>query len=398
MAEEKLQNGTTFKWQDEIQNIYYNCAKAGSFYGPVQLHMVLKKYDPKCRLKDVISWIRNQETYNVHRGRRDRFERRKLVRLRPYETLSMDLVFIQDLAKYNSNFSYILTIICQFSNKAWAYPLKNKTQAEVSKHLDSLFAEHDGEIVNINSDKGIEFCLDKLYDKYHINHYSVKSLLKSCHVENFNRTLQNRLYRAMTANSTLRWITLLDSIVKSYNETPSSRLYGFSPNQSLIPANAEYLRQKFREEREKLTEKYKNFKSDLVVGSSVYVVKPKTKFMRGYKANFEDKVRKITACLPTCPPTFKVQGLHRSFYRNELSLTGIDDFVGKKPCYYISKERLAGGRQLRSQNKSGQIKEYLIKSYTEPEFEKWVTDQDLQKLKDEKLLCYADIRGESESV
>jgi hypothetical protein len=192
----------------------------------------------------------------------------------------------------------------------------------------------------------------------------------------------------MTANSTLRWLDYLDDIIESYNNTPIKRLYNFTPNEAIISPQKEFLKEKFRQERELLDKKYAKRKSDIKVGDHVRVVKPKVTFSRGYKATFFDKVRKVVKILPTAPPTYLVSGLERSYYRSELAPT-CEPTNDRETFYYISKERSVGGRELRSKAKIGQEKEYLIKSYN-TEFEEWVTESELQKLKDDKLLCNID--------
>ena len=193
----------------------------------------------------------------------------------------------------------------------------------------------------------------------------------------------------MTANSTLKWVIYLNDIVKSYNNTPIRRLNNFSPNEATVSPSKEFLKQKFKEEREHMYEKYKNG-SDLKVNDFVRVVKPKTVFSRGYKASFYDKVRKITKVLATAPPTFKILGLQRSYYRAELAPT-CESTVEKEKFYYITKERKIGGRQLRSGEKIGQEKQFLIKSYSDLDFEKWVDEQEIKKLHHDKLLCNFDL-------
>ena len=383
---EKVLPGPNFDWKKEIKHVYYTCKEPGSYYGPVKLYSVLKKKDRSCTLSEVKKWMEKQDVYNLHRSRKGRFERRKLVRLRPFETLSADIVFLQDLAKYNSNYSYILTVICLFSNKAWSFPLKRKTKIETSEALEKIFNELQGDVDNFFVDQGVEFDLD-IYEKYNINKYSVKSPLKSCHVENFNKILENRLFRAMTANSSLRWLNYLDEIIDSYNNTPIKRLYNFSPNEAIISPNKEYLKEKFKHERALMHQKYAKRKIDIKVGDFVRTVKPKSTFSRGYKVTFFDKVRKLTKILPTAPPTFRVSGLERSYYRSELAPT-CEPSVEKEQHYYISKDRCVGGRELRSKVKVGQEKEFLIKSYNDKNFEEWISEHELQRLDNDKLLCH----------
>ena len=266
-----------------------------------------------------------------------------------------------------------------FSNKAWCYPLKQKTKEETKKALITLFDELDGQIQNFFVDQGQEFELPDVYEKYHINKYSVKSPLKSCHIENFNRILENRIYRVLTANCTLKWLIYLSDIVDSYNSTPTRRLYGLSPNQAVLSPHTEFLQQKFLEEHEAMKAKYKDRRIDIKEGMLVHVVKPKTKFQRGYKPMFYEQPRKVTKILETYPPTFRIAGHNRSFYRAELAPTTAVT-IEKPKSFYILKERKVGGRQLRSKTVSGQIKQYLIKSYTDIGFEEWVDEKEVRRL------------------
>ena len=153
---EKVENGSNFKWEDEIKRIYYTTKEAGSYSNSLILYKILKKKDTSCTLKKVREWLRKQSVYNLHRFRKLKFERRKIVRLRPYETLTSDIIFLQDLSKYNSRFAYILTIVCLFSNKAWAFPMKKKTKKSTLEGLEKVFIELEGEVMNVWTDDGSE--------------------------------------------------------------------------------------------------------------------------------------------------------------------------------------------------------------------------------------------------
>ena len=100
------EDGSTFSWKDKIEEMYYTAKNAGSFCGPAKLHSVLKKMDPSCTLQRVKEWIQNQETYNVHRARKLKFERRKMVRLRPYETTSYASIQREDPKIYGTTFFF----------------------------------------------------------------------------------------------------------------------------------------------------------------------------------------------------------------------------------------------------------------------------------------------------
>ena len=389
MAQARPLNGSVFDWKNEISNIFYNTKEAGSYYGPLKLYNVLRQQDSSCRLNDVVKWIQSQESYNIHRSKITKFERRQVVRLRPYETLTGDVVFLQDLSSHNSNYSYILTVLCIFSNKAWAYPLKKKTQQEVKVCLQGLFTELEGQIDNWWVDGGNEFDLD-IYDQFNINKYSVLSPLHGCKIECFNKILENRIFRYMTANTTLRWVDNLNDLIGSYNETPSVRLYNLSPNECLLSPNKEFLKQKFKEERDARVSNHKKKKTDLKPGSFVYVAKTKFKFSRGYKPSFNSKVHKITQVLNTFPVTYRVSGLPRSYYRNELAVTTNEVIELNEKIYFIVEVRSVGDKTLRSGVISSGKKEYLIKSHLDKDYQEWVNETVLNELEDGKLLSNFD--------
>ena len=62
----------------------------------------------------------------------------------------------------------------------------------------------------------------------------------------------------------------------------------------------------------------------------------------------------------------------------------------QKDFYYIVKDCSIGDRVLRSNIKTGQQKEYLIKSYGDLEFQNWVGKSEILKLKNEGLLSNID--------
>ena len=85
------------------------------------------------------------------------------------------------------------------------------------------------------------------------------------------------------------------------------------------------------------------------------------------------------------PPTIRVSGVKRSLYRAEVAPT--TEATTERPrSFYILKERKVGGRQLRSQKLSGQTYQYLIKSYTNPDFEDWVDETEVRRLEKNNVL------------
>jgi transposase InsO family protein len=144
----------------------------------------------------VEEWLPGEDTYMLHKPVRKRFPRN------PYTVTNLDDVWELDwadlaaLAKYNSNYKYLLNVIDIFSRYSWSVPLKHKTGRSFVAALAILF--HDRKPNTIQSDKGTEFVNTtvKQYLKcegvqFHTTH---NPNIKGAVIERFNRTLKTRMY------------------------------------------------------------------------------------------------------------------------------------------------------------------------------------------------------------
>jgi transposase InsO family protein len=86
---------------------------------------------------------------------------RKTFSRNPYTVINLDntretdLTELSALAKYNSNYKYLLNVIDVFSRYAWSVPLKHKTGRSVATALATIFQDRKPYIMK--SDKGTEF-------------------------------------------------------------------------------------------------------------------------------------------------------------------------------------------------------------------------------------------------
>ena len=198
--------------------------------------------------------------------------------------------------------------------------MKNKSKAETEAAMRSIIEENNGKsCYKLWTDEGKEWLsLQDFYDEFEIERYSTKSPLKSVMIERFNSTLEQLLYKAMTAKNTRKWIDLLPTVMKTYNNRVSSVLHGLTPNEAHLKKNEGYLRKKFFEENEKHKEKFKNKPSQFSPGDKVRIVKKRGVFSRGYEPISENEIRTVEEILPTYPKTIRVSGKQRSFYEPEL--------------------------------------------------------------------------------
>ena len=369
-----------------LNRLYHDVKQPSSYSSAIRLYKAAKKEDPTIKFVDVKKWLTKQYAYSVHKKTRYKFPRRMVVNQRIDMYWSADLIQVDGLSSYNAGYNFIATVIDNFSRKAWARSLKQKTVKETEAAMRSIIEENDGKSpFKLWTDLGTEWVgLKKFYEEFEIERYSTKSPLKAVVVERFNQTLENWLYKAMTARNTTRWIGLLQDVVDSYNNRISSVLHGLTPNQAHLKENEEFLRQKFQEEREKYKMKFRNEKT-LRVGEHVRIIKDRNLFSRGYESSFDREIRTIEKILPTIPKTYKVSGKQRSFYIHELSKADEAETPLEKN-YFIERTRVIGGKLLRTGKKSGGETQYLLKARNVPDLSTWISQTEFEKLKDGNYL------------
>ena len=112
-------------------------------------------------------------------------------------------------------------VIDVFSKYGWIVPLKSKTGVDVADALNKIFKER--RCTRIWVDKGLEF-----YNKHAralgVQLYSTENEEKSCVVERWNRTMKEKMFKYFSANSTRKYINVLDKMVNKCNNTRHSSI------------------------------------------------------------------------------------------------------------------------------------------------------------------------------
>lgn len=253
----------------------------------------------------------------LHRAARKNYPRRKVTLKGLDDLYQADLVEMQPYSKINKGFRYILTMINCFSKFAFAVPLTDKTGPEVARALEPILLKN--KMKNFQTDQGTEWFnrhIKKLMKKYDINHYYTYSELKASIVERFNRTLKAKMYKQFTTRGSYEWFSILQSIVKSYNNT-KHRTIGMKPQDVSKKHVKQILSRINKIKRPKKKLKFQ-------IGDSVRISKAKRVFKKGYLPNWTNEVFKVYAIKPTRPVTYILQDhkgeiLKGGFYTEEIS-------------------------------------------------------------------------------
>ena len=197
-----------------VLKTYYDYSNPGSNGGLQRLHKATGV--PVKKLKSI---MQKNLIYSLHKPVRVHYTRNPTVANSIDRQWAADLADMKNLSRYNKGVKYLLTVVDVLSKYAWVVPMKNKTGAEQKRAFESILKE-GRKPLRLQTDKGSEF-YNKSFQEYlaqqNITHFNTQSDTKASVVERFNKTLKQRLYRALTANATLKYLDFLPDLVKGYN-------------------------------------------------------------------------------------------------------------------------------------------------------------------------------------
>lgn len=338
-----------------MENVYYETGQPGS-YGGIR---PLIRYSGEST-KSVKNWLKSQDAYTLHKPVRKRFPRRKTFSKGINDVFQADLADMQNLARYNDNYRYILTCICVFSKYAFAIPVKDKRGVTIAAAFEQIFLERTPTL--LQTDRGTEFLNNEvqgLFKKYNIKHYwSFNDDVKASCVERFNRTLKTKIFRYLTHRNTGKWVDVIQDFVNAYNNS-HHRTIGTSPSRVTVD-NEKEIANRMYPPKPKLEWMYK-------IGDKVRISKYKHVLEKGYLPGWSEEIFAIAQRFPTYPVTYGLvdqsgEDIKGKFYEQELQFVNKNDDV-----YTVEKV-------LKTRKRNGRV-EYYVKWKGYPDkFNSWTTD------------------------
>ena len=122
-----------------LYDLYYSPESPASFGGVEAVYRVVKN-DGKFQISrnKIREWLKQQDTYTLHKPVRHRFKRNKVIVGAVDEEWEADLVIMDSLSKENNGYKYILTVIDVLSTYAWAEPIKTKSGENLVKTWENM--------------------------------------------------------------------------------------------------------------------------------------------------------------------------------------------------------------------------------------------------------------------
>ena len=170
----------------------------------------------------------------------------------------------------------------------------------------------------IESDRGREFYNNIFQDflnKNNIKLYSRNSSFGSVFAERFNRTIRDLLKKIVFEQGDAKWIDILPTITKQYNNKVHSSTK-FSPFQASLKKNEGFVYKNLIDKRNKIKPKFQL--NDLVRTADL-----KKTFSKGDATNWSYKLYKITEIINDTIPSYKINNLPERYNESLLKKTNL---------------------------------------------------------------------------
>jgi len=262
----------------DLDAVYVNPSAPGCFSG-VQ---ILKRYGKRLE-RETKKFLAGGDVYTLHKPTRIRFPRRKTYSKGISDLYQIDLADMSSLSTFNDGMRNLLTCIDVFSKRAWAVPARTKSGRDVTEAFEKIL--DDGQCNMVQSDKGTEFLnstFQSMLRRRGIHFYTSENEdLKASVVEQFNRTLKTKMYRA----NTRRYVDVLDDLLHSYSNT-YHRSIGMAPAEVNV-GNEHQLRERL------YPLKSKSYKWKYKVGDRVRIVMQRQPFRKDTSAIGQKKYSRL---------------------------------------------------------------------------------------------------------
>ena len=152
-----------------------------------------------------------------------KFPRVKVIAYENNEIWSIDVTYVNKLAKYNNGVKYLLVAVDVLSKFLRVVPMRSKSAPDAAKAIEKMIEKVQPQ--KVWSDKGTEFkgAFKNLCDQRGIATYTTASKTKSAFAERKSRSLKKIMYKHMENKWTYHYISKLSQFVSTIK---SHRQYG----------------------------------------------------------------------------------------------------------------------------------------------------------------------------
>ena len=211
-------------------NAFYNPSDEAGYGGAAGLAKSVGGTVEKAR-----EWLSGEDSYSLFKQARKKLQTDQIFVQGVGIQYAADLIDLPSLVDENSGHRYILTVIDSFSRFAHATPLKDKRPGTTARAMTKIFAS-SAVPESLRTDKGSEFLGKPFADllrRKKVRHYFALNSTKEGHIERFNRTLKQRLFKLLHARGSGRYLDVLPDLLLSYNNR-KHRSIGMAPKEVTV--------------------------------------------------------------------------------------------------------------------------------------------------------------------
>ena len=227
---------------------------------------------------------------------------------------SLDILDLKDYGPENNRgYRYVLVIIDNFSKFGWTIPLKNKNAQTIKDSFENILISSKRKPNLIESDRGKEFFNNIFQDflnKNNIKLYSRNSSYGAIFAERFNKTIRDLLKKIVFEKGDAKWIDILPTITKQYNNRIHSSTK-LTPIQASLKKNEGYVYKNLLDRRNKINPKFQ-------INNLVRTAIIRKMFSKGDTTNWSYKLNKITEIVNDTIPSYKINNLPERYNQSLL--------------------------------------------------------------------------------
>jgi hypothetical protein len=287
-----------------LHDIYYN---KHNYDGINQLWSKAKATNPSIKRDEVKKWLDKQNVYQQTAPTVGKKEYLPIYSESPY-SFQIDLTFFPRYASRNDGYTVLYTAININTRFAFAYKAKTKDMKTITGFLKDM--EKKTVISTITCDEGSEFnnkefkkfCNDENIILYFVKNDSNKLGI----INRFHRTLKEKLSKYFIASNGVRWIDVIDDVVRNYNHSVN-RGIGLAPASVKNGQEVDIIDQK-----RAISQEIRQKRPEIIeIGDYVRLMNNKTKYEDKLKPKYGEQVLKVVKAFKNAVDVKTSDGVER---------------------------------------------------------------------------------------
>jgi hypothetical protein len=310
-----------------LKHIYYD---QKNFFGRDKLYDLVKDNPNHPSKKQIMAWLKNQETHQLHLRPKRSTAIRPIVLNKPDTLYQMDLIDM-GIKNMDRNYRYILVLVDAFSKKAYTKPLITKTAEAIFKAFREIYDKYRLDFRTLMTDNGSEFKgkLEEFLKNNDIKHITGIAGRPQSQgiVERLNGTIKNLIYKNQTATDSKGWKDVLPQLVDNYNNS-IHRSTGERPDMIDNPNTIQQVATKVKSRFHKSPNL--NDPDDLKEGDKVRIKIFKNPLEKASTQNWSKAIYKIERVIRSTKPYARIRYklkdstgelVKNNYVRNDIQLT-----------------------------------------------------------------------------